>query len=246
MPIYDSNGVYSGFVGVDFDVQYYIAEESRFRAIAIGGIGAALILALVICYVVALYYTAMHSRMQDLYHRSIRDGLTGLLNRRGAMDAIKTRLARHEASYATLIVDIDNLKLINDSRGHVTVITRTAEAIRQSIRAGDACARFGGDEFVIFAPDCDADSATEIARTIVAKLSRPEMPLAGTKFSVSIGISVQDRANAEFARMFSDTDAALQQARTEGRSRIGLFTPSLAAFDRDRAASPDTIGYPPH
>jgi hypothetical protein len=56
--IYDSQGRYSGFVGVDFDLQYYFAEEARFRAIAIGSVVAALIVALVIGYLVAQYHSA--------------------------------------------------------------------------------------------------------------------------------------------------------------------------------------------
>ena len=65
-PIYDSEGRYSGFVGVDFDLQYYFAQEARFRTIAIDSVIAALIGSLVIGYLVALYYSAMHGRMQQL------------------------------------------------------------------------------------------------------------------------------------------------------------------------------------
>jgi len=229
-PIYDSKGRYSGFVGVDFDLQYYFTREARFRAIAIGSLVAALIVALVIGYLVALFYSAMHHRVQQLYDSSIRDSLTGLLNRRGAMDTIGKSLARHEASNATLLVDIDNLKMINDMRGHTTgdaVIALTAEAVRESIREGDECARFGGDEFLIFAPDCDANEAAKIAKRILARLSGQSMPLAGARFSVSIGIAIHDGAHADFARMYRDADAALYQAREEGKSRIGVFEPSM-------------------
>ena len=230
VPIYDSKGRYSGFVGVDFDLQYYFAQEARFRTIAIGSLVVALIVALVIGYLVALYHSAMHRRIQELYDSSIRDGLTGLLNRRGGVDAIKKSLTRHAGTNATLLVDIDNLKLINDLRGHATgdaVVAQTAEAVRESIREGDECARFGGDEFVIFAPDCDTDAAAEIAQRILARLSRPSMPLAGARFSVSIGIALHEGASTDFARMYRDADAALYQAREEGKSRIGVFEPSM-------------------
>ena len=228
-PIYDSEGRYSGFVGVDFDLQYYLAQEARFRVIAIDSVITALILALVIGYLVARYYSAMQGRMQQLYDSSIRDGLTGLLNRRGAMDTIGESLARHQASNAMLLVDVDNLKMINDLRGHATgdaVIALTAEAVRESIRAGDICARFGGDEFLIFAPDCAVDEATKIAKRIMSRLSGQSLPLAGARFSVSIGIAVHDGAHADFNRMYRDADAALYQGREDGKSRVGVFKPS--------------------
>lgn len=127
-----------------------------------------------------------------------------------------------------LTVDVDNLKLINDLRGHATgdaVIALTAQAVRESIRPGDECARFGGDEFMIFAPDCDVDEATKIANCIIGRLSGQSMALAGAKFTVSIGIAVHDGTHADFARMYRNADAALYQARAEGKSRVGVFEP---------------------
>jgi sensor histidine kinase regulating citrate/malate metabolism len=56
VPIYDRNGQYSGFVGVDFDMQYYLNREARFRSIAIATLGAALSLALLTGYLVAVYH----------------------------------------------------------------------------------------------------------------------------------------------------------------------------------------------
>jgi len=237
MPIYDSDGRYSGFVGVDFDVQYYLAQEARFRALEIGSLIVAVIVAVLIGYRAALYHFDQDRRMQEHYNRSIRDGLTGLLNRRGATDAVRKSLARGTASYAALLVDIDNLKTINDNHGHVvgdTVIARTAEAIRESIREGDECARLGGDEFMIFAPDCDTDDAAEIARRILAKLSTQSESLECAKFGVSIGIAVQGSA-ADFDRMYHDADTALYHAKAEGKSRLALFAPFMTSFRR-RAA----------
>jgi diguanylate cyclase (GGDEF)-like protein len=227
-PIYDSKGRYSGFVGVDFDVKYYLAEEKRFRAIALGTLAAALLMALVIGYLVAQQYSSMQHRVRGLYDSSIRDALTGLLNRRGMMDAVERSLARQATSYAMLLVDIDNLKIVNDVHGLMTgdaVIVRTAEAIRESVREGDECARLGGDEFMVFAADCDADQATEIAKSILAKVSKPDVPLVA-RFSLSIGIAVHDKASADFDQMYREAGVALNRIRTEGKSHIAVFVPS--------------------
>jgi diguanylate cyclase (GGDEF)-like protein len=236
-PIYDSKGRYSGFVGVDFDLEYYFAQEARFRDIAIGSLIAALLLALAIGYGVALYYSSMQNRMHALYESSTRDGLTGLHNRLGAMDGVKRLLARRAKSYAALLVDIDGLKIINDTRGHATgdaVIARTGEAIRESIREDDECARVGGDEFFVFAADCNTEEAMAMAQGILAKLSKPSMPMVGANSSVSIGVVVLDGADAEFNRMYRDADAALYQARMDGKSRIGLFVPTASSPGSDK------------
>jgi len=227
-PIYDSQGRYSGFVGVDFDLDYYFASESRFRGIAIGSMIVALLASLIIGLLAARYYAVIQRRMQELYETSIRDSLTGLLNRRGAMVAVSKSLSQHAATYAMLLIDIDNLKLINDLQGHATgdaVLARVAEAIRETIGDNDRCARFGGDEFIVLSPNRDAEAAMDLAKLILNKLSRHEMPIAGVNFKVSIGIAVHDGAHAEFAKMYADADSALQYIRSEGKTRIGLFTP---------------------
>jgi diguanylate cyclase (GGDEF)-like protein len=229
VPIEDSQGRYSGFVGVDFDTAYYLKQEGRFRAIAIGTLGVALLLALFIGYLVTLYHGSVRRRMDELYDSAIRDGLTGLLNRRGTMERLRPALEKHTGESALLLVDIDNLKMINDLRGHSTgdaVVAYVAEAIRQVVADGDRCARFGGDEFMIFAPDCNAEGATAIAKTILAKLSRQGMSLAGISFRVSIGIAVHEGKGAEFARLYREAGAALQDARMGGAGRVGVFDES--------------------
>jgi diguanylate cyclase (GGDEF)-like protein len=227
VPIYDSQKRYSGFVGVDFDLAYYLAQEARFRAIGTWSLAAALIVSLLIGYLIARYHYDLNHRLEEHYFTSIRDGLTGLLNRRGAMDAIGKSLARRSASYATLLVDIDNLKTMNDTHGHAhgdAVIGCVATAIRESIRDGDDCARLGGDEFMIFAPECDQHGATEIARRILNGVAKPRAELAGNGgFTVSIGITVQDYATAGFDRMYREADSALYHAKSTGKHRFALF-----------------------
>ncbi len=142
------------------------------------------------------------------------------------------RSSRRTASYATLLVDIDNLKTLNDTHGHAhgdAVIGALAAVIRESIREGDDCARLGGDEFMIFAPDCDADGAAEIAKpNSRSGGSSRGRALAGASFSVSIGIAVQDHAAAGFDRMYREADAALYHAKSRGKHRFAYFDISMA------------------
>ena len=229
-PIYDSQGRYSGFVGVDFDLQYYLEQERRFRAIGTWSLLAAALSSLLIGYLIARYHFDLNHRIEELYHTSIRDGLTGVLNRRGALDAVNKALARRLASYATMLVDIDDLKTVNDTKGHPrgdAVIKCLADAIRGSIRDGDHCARIGGDEFMIFAPDCDAHGAVEIARRIIGAVGSPRRELDGESFGVSIGIAVQDHAGAGYERLIHEADLALNHAKTAGKRQFAMFEPSM-------------------
>ena len=228
--IYDSQHRYVGFVGVDFDLQYYFSQEARFRTIGTWSLIAALVASLIIGYIISLYHFDLNHRIEEHYHTSIRDGLTGLLNRRGALDAIRRSLERRTASYATLLVDIDNLKSLNDTSGHAhgdAVIAALASIVRESIREGDDCARLGGDEFMIFAPNCDADGASEIARRILAAAAAPRAELAGANFSVSIGIAVRVHADADFDRMYREADAALYHAKSGGKHRFSYYEATI-------------------
>jgi diguanylate cyclase (GGDEF)-like protein len=109
-------------------------------------------------------------------------------------------------------VDVDNLKGVNDNLGHVygdELLVSVADAIRESARASDICARFGGDEFLIFAAGCDLDAATEIARRILNKVQS----------GVSIGICIAPPSEAAFESMYRRADQALYQAKGAGRNR---------------------------
>jgi diguanylate cyclase (GGDEF)-like protein len=225
-PIYDSQGRYSGFVGVDFDLQYYLAQEASFRAISIGTLTGAVLLALLIGYVAARYHFDLNDRMEQQYRASIRDELTSLLNRRGALIAVSEALAVRAPTYATILVDVDDLKGINDNYGHVTgdtLLIGVAEAIRESVRTSDICARFGGDEFLIFAAGCDLDAATEIARRIINKVDTQRQTLERTSFGVSIGIDIAPLSDAAFETMYRRADQALYKAKGAGRNRYVIW-----------------------
>ncbi|HEV7802455.1 MAG TPA: diguanylate cyclase, partial [Burkholderiales bacterium] len=90
------------------------------------------------------------------------DALTGLYNRRGWDQLIKaeeSRCRRHGRSACVMSIDLDDLKLVNDSAGHDKgddLIRRAAHAVRTTIRTQDVAARVGGDEFAILAVECDA------------------------------------------------------------------------------------------
>lgn len=225
-PIYDSQGRYSGFVGVDFDIHYYMAQEARFQAIYIGTLAAALLIALLLGYLAARYHYDANHRLEEQYHISTRDELTQLLNRRGALVSINKALAQNASSYAVIIVDVDDLKGINDNHGHATgdlFLSKVGEALQQSVREADICARLGGDEFLVFAAGCNLDAAAETARRILGKVAAHDIAPGRRNFGVSIGICVASPGQANFEAMYRNADEALYKAKSSGRNRYVVY-----------------------
>lgn len=230
-PIFDSQGRYSGFVGVDFDLQFYLEREARFRAIATGSIIAAILAALAMGYSVARYHYRLDHRIQEHYRLSIHDELTRLLNRRGALHAIEAAISLRASSYAAILIDVDDLKSINDGHGHSAgddFLRQVAEAMRASVREADICARLGGDEFLIFATGCDLDASTEIARRILARVYADDTP-GVLGFGVSIGICVASGDDVDFENMYRSADRALYSAKSGGKNRYVIFDALMQA-----------------
>ena len=237
-PIYDSAGRYSGFVGVDFDLDYYLQLEARFRAISIGTLFAAFLAAIAIGYFTARYHYYLDHRIQEHYQLSIHDELTRLLNRRGAMQAISAATSFRARSYAAILVDVDDLKGINDGHGHAAgddFLRKVADAMQTSVREADICARLGGDEFLIFAIGCDLDAATEIARRILSRVYSHGPP-GRLAFGVSIGICIATGPDVDFESMYRSADGALYSAKSTGKNRY-VVSDALARVAHELVAS---------
>lgn len=178
---------------------------------------------------------------QDLLERRAHiDALTGLGNRH----ALEERLAadwgrcRHRgASLAVLMADLDRFKLVNDRLGHVAgdaILRGAADALRNAVRGGDFVARFGGEEFVVIATECDFPGAVAIAerfRRTLAAMREPHNP-EGLHLSASVGISaVEDIAASAPEDLIGQADAALYRAKQAGRDAVwvldgGRFRPA--------------------
>lgn len=157
--------------------------------------------------------------------RAVRDPLTGLLNREGLADDLRTRLAGVHAhltpDFAVLFVDLDGFKRVNDDFGHVVgdgVLRECAHRLASTIRAGDIAARVGGDEFVVV----QSHGVTEtgmlaLARRIISEVSKP-MTVEGHTFTLgaSIGASTSDHALPDGNAMIDIADKAMYRAKRNG------------------------------
>ncbi|MBI4320476.1 MAG: diguanylate cyclase [Chloroflexi bacterium] len=176
---------------------------------------------------IAIRNAQLHQEVKDLANT---DGLTSLYNYRYFYQRLTEEFARSRRSghhLSLVFVDVDNLKGINDSFGHLAgdaVLRDLSRLIKDTVRASDVVARYGGDEFALILPDTDVDQAVTLARRLERKvaaklLSKDEVPL----LSVSVGIASLSPDTFDEAHLVSDADRALYQAKTLGKGRICVF-----------------------
>lgn len=163
------------------------------------------------------------NRALDLQART--DALTGLLNRRGfeTQMAFAVALARRSSRPLSLItVDVDHFKRVNDTYGHEAgdeVLRRLARTLESRLRGSDVVARLGGEEFVALLPDTDLNGAQSIAQALVTAMAEQQDPVVGT-ITVSAGVATMRGADDNGAAMLRRGDAALYEAKGQGRNRV--------------------------
>jgi diguanylate cyclase (GGDEF)-like protein len=162
---------------------------------------------------------------QENDRRARHDELTGLLNRAGLFQAVRSRVAGHardSAGTALLYLDLDGFKAVNDAHGHEvgdTLLALVARRLRHLSGEGSLVARLGGDEFVIVTPP-HADPLA-LPDVIVRELSKPFLTDGGVtlEIGVSIGIAMFDHHHDELDGVLRDADNALYEAKRAGKSR---------------------------
>ena len=163
------------------------------------------------------------NRALDLQART--DALTGLLNRRGfeTQMAFAVALARRSSRPLSLItVDVDHFKRVNDTYGHEAgdeVLRRLARTLESRLRGSDVAARLGGEEFVALLPDTDLNGAQSIAQALVTAMAEQQDPVVGT-ITISAGVATMRGAEDNGAAMLRRGDAALYEAKGQGRNRV--------------------------
>jgi diguanylate cyclase (GGDEF)-like protein/PAS domain S-box-containing protein len=188
--------------------------------------------------------TERKSLEDRLRHESLHDPLTGLANRVLFMEQLKqaiARAARQATSVATMFIDLDGFKEINDRLGHEAgdhALIEVASRLRQSVRVGDTIARFGGDEFgLILEGVLVPDEVVRAAERIITTLSTPYIVDGATvSLSASVGIAVTGEADTDPTRLLRDADVALYRAKATGKGRYILLAP-LPAEDPDQKTS---------
>ena len=175
--------------------------------------------------------TEQRTAQTALERLALRDGLTGIANRRCFDEKINLewkRKSRDLQCLSLLILDIDHFKLYNDAYGHPAgdrCLQQIASALEQLLfRPSDIAARYGGEEFAVILPGSDAEGARIVAERIldrVAELAIPHSGEEGGQVTISIGIATsQTRTDISLESLISSADKALYKAKEGGRNRF--------------------------
>ena len=179
-----------------------------------------------------------------LREQSVRDHVSGLFNRRYLEETLGRELhraARSEASLGVIMMDIDRFKALNDRYGHAAgdeVLRRMGELLKSSLRFADIACRYGGDEFTLILPEAPRPVVLERAEKVRRDVARLAVLFVGKPLpalSLSIGVSVFPEDGATAAALLAASDAALYQAKHEGRDRVAMVAAPDGGAVGDRA-----------
>jgi diguanylate cyclase (GGDEF)-like protein len=193
---------------------------------------------------VACYHAETYAEVQQAART---DALTGLLNHGAMQVRLREEIARaqrDDAALSCVILDLDDFKRVNDSRGHQAgdeLLRGVADLLRAELRPYDQVARYGGDEFVLLLPGSDEATACQVAervRDAVAAEAEPgsRLELAG---ACSLGVA-QWYEPLDAAALLERADRALMLAKRTGKGRVAVANPDvereLALLHADRGS----------
>jgi diguanylate cyclase (GGDEF)-like protein/PAS domain S-box-containing protein len=168
------------------------------------------------CEIIAEDVTAQRASEDHLRHLAETDALTELANYRRLSETLESEIKRSDRTaraFAVLIFDLNGMKRINDSYGHLAgnrALCRLADIFRFSCRSIDTPARYGGDEFAIILPETGAAEADAVGRRICERLANDrEEP----RLSVSVGIAVYPENGTTIESLFQAADRALYKMK---------------------------------
>ncbi|MBI2763216.1 MAG: EAL domain-containing protein [Chloroflexi bacterium] len=207
----------------------------------------ALLLALLVIFIVlmarqilapAIALEEQRAHFQTLYlsarEAALQDHLTGLGNHRAFQEALSRMVEqarRHSHRFALVLLDIDEFKRVNDTRGHAVgdeLLVEVGNLIRSTIRGSDAGFRIGGDEFAVLLAETDSDGAAITVRRILSRglearvIGRYQGPI-----SFSAGVTSCPDLGQTRVELTAQADAALYRGKRAGRTLVSIYDPMI-------------------
>ena len=191
-------------------------------------------------FILLLYWLVRSNRLREksnqqltelnskLYIMATTDHLSQLSNRRHFLEMAQKKLLyskRKSMSVATLMIDIDHFKSVNDRYGHHTgdlVIQYVAKKIKAALREYDLVGRLGGEEFAMMLMDCDLSAAEDIAKRLCVQVSTEHVTEQefDLEVTISIGIGILSENDIHIEQTLKRADEALYKAKSAGRNRV--------------------------
>ncbi|MCA9552112.1 MAG: diguanylate cyclase [Myxococcales bacterium] len=185
--------------------------------------------------------TQLRSARDRFRAQATQDPLTGLSNRVAVQEILERELARADregSPVAVIMVDLDHFKRINDTFGHQAgdeVLREAGNRMKGAVRVYDTVGRYGGEEFIVVLPGADAQVAARVAQRLRTQLSAGGVSTAEGQIPVTASLGVaacEAGAGVAPAELIRRADAALYQAKAEGRDRV------VTATSRPRVVAP--------
>jgi len=179
---------------------------------------------------VAVNKRQLESANTKLQELALRDGLTGLLNRRYWESCLEREFARHQRydnPVSLVIFDIDHFKRVNDTYGHQTgdeVISSVAEITSRLARETDFAGRYGGEEFVVLLPGTHLEGAAQFAERLRQAVEQQVLDYQGSplSYTISLGVATISDDMANYQILLERADKALYASKEQGRNRVTL------------------------
>lgn len=172
--------------------------------------------------------TELHQLKEQLHQQSVRDGLTGLYNRRFFFEVCEKNLslnARHHLTSVLVVLDVDQFKCINDRYGHPLgdrALVHLGKVMLSVLRSEDVLARIGGDEFAIWLPNTTLSAAASLAERLRLHVMQSPLPLPdGDELIITISAGLVENGKEEpMESLYARADQMLYQAKQSGRNCV--------------------------
>ncbi len=166
---------------------------------------------------------------QKLYEFAVRDGLTGLYNKRYFMEILDTNCRDYligDGQLSLMLLDIDYFKKVNDTWGHLAgdeVLKKVAAIVAETARESDITARYGGEELAVIMPKTEVDGAETLAERIRTRIEKEEFQAGkGKRFFVtaSFGVAEMENGMMSTTELIEAADKSLYLAKNNGRNQV--------------------------
>jgi len=173
------------------------------------------------------HHAELAGSIDELKDAATRDGLTGLWNRRAILELLRgelSRAQREQRPMALALVDIDSFKSLKDGFGHAAgdqALKDAASRIAGALRPYDAVGRYGGEEFLVLLPACDAAAGSRVMERVCSAVRAPRVGgLPPERITCSAGVAGTEGHGYEAAALLAASDRALYRAKAGGRDRV--------------------------